>query len=128
MRRSSKYKLLFLSFTCVLFSVHIHAQQRASEKPLTAFYSAEMKKKIDAAPVQSHSAQEKRASEKPLTAFLSDDMQAHLDARMPKPVAPKTIIRASQKPLSVFYSKAMSDKISTKAHALSPAASAAQRN
>ena len=112
----------------MFFCASIHAQQRASEKPLSAFYSPEMKKKIDAAPVQSHSAQEKRASEKPLSAFLSGEMQAHLNARTPQPVAPRTVARASQKPLSVFYSKAMRDKISTNPRALIPAASAVQRN
>ena len=128
MNRSLKYKLFFLCFACVFFSTRMQAQ-RASEKPLSAFYSAEMKKKMAAVPVQqTNRPQEKRASDKPLSAFVSTEMKAHLDARTPRPAAPKTVQRASQKPLSVFYTAAMKDRISTKPHALSPAASSMRNN
>jgi hypothetical protein len=109
-------------------AMQVSAQQRASEKPLSAFYSAEMKKKMDAAPVQQHSVNEKRASEKPLSAFLSTEMQQRLNARTPHPAVPANVRRASQKPLSAFYSTAMKERISTKPNAFSPAASKPSSN
>ena len=122
MKQLTKYKLLTLCFTCMLFCVQVNAQQRASERPLSAFYSAEMKKKMDAVQPQQQAAKEKRASEQPLSAFLSKDMQTRLNTRTPQPSTPKTVKRASQRSLSAFATKAVRDRISPKPHVLLPSA------
>jgi hypothetical protein len=108
------YKLLFICIGCTVCAFAANAQQRASEKPLSAFYSPAMQKKMATTTPQLRTTDQRRASEKPLDAFLSPEMKSRLDARTPRPSVPASVPRASQKPLAAFYSKAMREHIQSR--------------
>jgi hypothetical protein len=97
-----------------------NAQQRASEKPLEAFYSPAMKERMNAPKPSSTTVNtnQKRASEKPLSAFTTAEVRTRLKPANSQPAPSPGVKRASEKPLPLLYQKAIQEKKKTRTDSL----------
>jgi hypothetical protein len=105
----------FLVLCSICFYGSEAKAQRASEQPLSAFYSPAMQEKMNRkSSLQPANRFQKRASEKQLADFTSKTMKSRLNKRSAGQSRPADTRRASEKPLQQFYSKAMKAKVNAR--------------
>ena len=118
-----KYHPIFISLAlCLICMYGSEAKaQRASERPLSYFYSPAMKEKMNGkGPLQPVNPFEKRASEKQLSAFSAKAMKDWWNQRTAGQSRPADTKRASEKPLEYFYSNAMKEKVNARINETPP--------